>query len=135
MKSILSALLILFVATALSAKDELQIENPLYNPKEKKLYYELVNKSGQQIVKYQYDLELKLDNLRIEDLGGAGANMAKDARIKHCADLTKHLSSKLLRKISAKPKVKIDCVITYLELKDGTVSRKFGEARKTRKIR
>ena len=49
-------------------------------------------------------------------------------------DLDKALSSRELRKISANPKIKIDCSTRSIEFKGGKVTRKFGE-RKIKRIR
>ena len=128
------ALTLFCAAAALWAKDELKIENPRYEAKEKKLYYELVNVSGEEIVKYSYDVDLKLDKVRVEDLVGGGANLPKDGRLQKIINLDKALSSRELRKISANPKIKIDCSTRSIEFKGGKVTRKFGE-RKVKRIR
>lgn len=133
--TIFFATLLMFCGVlTLQAKDELKIENPRYDAKEKKLHYELVNVSGEEIVKYSYDIDLKLDKVRVEDLVGGGVNLQKDGRLPRIIDLDKALSSRELRKISASPKIKIDCSTRSIEFKGGKITRKFGE-RKVKRIR
>ena len=93
-----------------------------------------MNVSGEEIVKYSYDIDLKLDRVRVEDLVGGGTDLPKDGRQQKTIDLDKALSSREFRKISANPKIKIDCSLRSIEFKNGKVTRKFGE-RKVKRIR